>query len=162
MDDELETQFGHALVAEGDHLVEFPCGVDMQWRERRLRREEGPQGKMQERRGILANRVEQGRLAEIRRRFSQDMNALCFERLQMARWYWHAGLSFLNSATPPQPPVARRKVLKIFVGCPNEPIGLDTQGLQPTNRLVAHRVVQLLVATALPHMTAAAGTSAVQ
>src|SRR5262245_27450643 len=40
MDDEVESELARGAIAEGDHLAEFPCGVDMEQRERRLGRPE--------------------------------------------------------------------------------------------------------------------------
>jgi len=60
---------------------ELPHRVDMQGRERGLARIEGLQRQMQEQRRVLADRIEQNRLIELRRSLAHDVDAL---RLQLA------------------------------------------------------------------------------
>src|SRR6185436_1053262 len=57
VDDELGVQTLRGLVAELDHLLELPAGVDVQQREGNAAREECLAGEMQQDRGVLADRV---------------------------------------------------------------------------------------------------------
>src|SRR3984885_4347094 len=61
----LETEFAHTLVAERDHLAKLPGGVDMQQRKRRLAGMESLHRQMQQYRGVLADRIEHDGLAEL-------------------------------------------------------------------------------------------------
>src|SRR5262245_46110961 len=82
MDEKIDPEPAGLAVAKGDHLAELPRRVDMEQRERRLARIEGFQRQMQHHRGILADRVEHHRVAELGRDLAHDMDAL---RLELAK-----------------------------------------------------------------------------
>jgi len=71
-------------VAEGDHVPEFPGGVDMQHREWQLARVEGLARQMQQHRRVLADGVEQHGTLELGRHLTEDVDALGLELLQVA------------------------------------------------------------------------------
>ena len=97
--DEVETEFHRAAVAERDHLLEFPGGVHMKKRKRRLRGPEGLHGEVQHHRAVLADGIEHHRLAELRGDFAHDVDAFRLKLGEMARlrgsearrgWFeWH-------------------------------------------------------------------------
>ena len=70
-------------IAERDHLAEFPGGVDVQHRERRLCRVERLERQVQQDARILADRIHQHRVAELGRDLAQDADRLGFEPPQM-------------------------------------------------------------------------------
>ena len=89
--DQLHAKRLHHRVAEGDHVAEFPLGIDMQQRERRLGRIEGLHGEMKHHRRILADRVQHHRIAALRRNLADDVDALGLKALQMRGLLGHFG-----------------------------------------------------------------------
>ena len=82
--DEVEAQLARGAIAEGDHVAELPGGIDVQQRERRLGRIERLARQMQQHRGVLADRIEQHRRAELRRRLAEDVDALRLQQVEVA------------------------------------------------------------------------------
>ena len=85
MDDQIETEAGHRLVAEADHLAEFPAGIDMQQRKRQSGRIKRLLRQMQQDSRILADRIQQHRLVAGGHHLAQDENRLGFQSLQMSQ-----------------------------------------------------------------------------
>ena len=85
VDDEIEPEPLHLAIAKFDHLAELPGGVDMQQREWRLARIERLQRQMQHHRGILADRIEHHRIAELGRHLAHDVDALGLELAEIGR-----------------------------------------------------------------------------
>ena len=83
MDDEIDAEPPRLVVAKGDHLAELPGGIDMEQRERRLCRIERLQREMHHHRGILADRVEHDRMAELRHHLAHDLDAFRLELAQI-------------------------------------------------------------------------------
>ncbi len=81
VDDQVEPQRAHRLVAKRNHLAELPGGIDVQQRERRLGRVERLHRQMQKYGAILADGVHQHRLLCLGGDFAQDVDALGFEPL---------------------------------------------------------------------------------
>ena len=91
MHDEVEAQRGGGAVAEGDHVAELPRRVDVQHREGRPLGKERLARQVQEDGGVLADRIEQHRLAELRRRLAEDVDALGLEQIEVGDRRVHAG-----------------------------------------------------------------------
>ncbi len=86
VDDQFQTQPLRLLVAKADHLPEFPGGIDMHQRKRRLTGIKGFQRQLQHHRGILPDRVQHHRLLELGGHLANDVNAFGFELLQMSQF----------------------------------------------------------------------------
>ena len=71
------------LVAERDHLAELPGRVDVQERERRLRRIERLHRQVQHHRAVLADRIEHHRPLALGDDLAHDVDALGLEALKM-------------------------------------------------------------------------------
>src|ERR1035437_10547687 len=71
------------LIAERDHLTEFPGRIDVQKRERRLPRLKGPLRDVQQRARILAHRIEHHRIAEFADELAHNVDRLGFEPTQV-------------------------------------------------------------------------------
>ena len=80
---EVKVVFRRHLVAEGDHFLELPAGIDMQKRERDAAGEEGLAGKVQQNGGILAHRIEHDRLFKLGGHLAENMDRFAFKGLQM-------------------------------------------------------------------------------
>ena len=74
--DQTEPEPRRGLVAKADHLAKLPRCIDVQKRKRRFRRKERLSRQMQQNGRILADRVEQNRLAEFRRHLAEYMKSL--------------------------------------------------------------------------------------
>ena len=72
----VQAKVGHALIAERDHLLELPGGVDMHHRERQTRRRKGLERKVQKHGGILADAVEQHWIPERSCGLAVDVDSL--------------------------------------------------------------------------------------
>ena len=83
MHHEIDAEPLRLAVAEGDHLAELPGGIDVQQRERRLRRIERLHGEMHHDRGVLADRIEHDRMVELRHHLAHDLNAFRLELAQI-------------------------------------------------------------------------------
>lgn len=66
--------FFHGPVPEGNHLLEFSGGVDVEEGKRGLFRGEGLQGEMEHDGTVLADGVEHDRLFTFRRYFPHDVD----------------------------------------------------------------------------------------
>ncbi len=77
------------LVAEGDHLVEFPGGIYMKQRKRQARGIEFFARQMKHHHAVVANREEHHRIAEFGCNLAKDVNALILERLELGIWRNH-------------------------------------------------------------------------
>jgi len=86
--DEFEPEPLGGRVAERDHLPEFPFGIDVQQRERRLGRKERLAGEVQQDARILADRIEQHRLGELGRHLAQNENRFRFQISEMQRKFF--------------------------------------------------------------------------
>ena len=82
--DQVEAELAHGAIAEGDHVAELPGGIDVQQRERRLGRIERLARQVQQHRGVLADGIEQHRLAELRGSLAEDVDALRLQQIEMA------------------------------------------------------------------------------
>lgn len=82
VDEQAHAGFGRASIAEDQCLPEFPCFVDVEQRYRRRRWREGLQQQVQQDRGILADGIQQDRIAEAGHGLAQDVDALRFEFVQ--------------------------------------------------------------------------------
>ena len=91
--DEIEAELARGAIAEGDHVAELPGGVDVQQRERRLGRIERLARQMQQDGGVLADRIEQHRAAELRGGLAEDVDALGLQQVEMAQRRGHAAAS---------------------------------------------------------------------
>ena len=89
MDDEIEAEVLRMLVAEGDHLAELPCRVDVEQREGGLGRIEGLHRQMQQDCGVLADGIKDDRLVAGRRHLAEDLHAFGFKPAQVIEA--HAG-----------------------------------------------------------------------
>jgi hypothetical protein len=98
--DQVEPEFAHCAIAEGDHVAELPGRVDVQQRERQLARPERLAGQMQEHSRILADRIEQHRPAELRRRLAEDVDAFRLERVERRQGCGHASVPTVKFAKP--------------------------------------------------------------
>jgi len=81
--DELPVVLFRHAVAEADHLLEFPGGVDVHERERRLAGREGLQGQVQHHGGILADGIEHHRVFELGRDLADDVDGFGLELFQV-------------------------------------------------------------------------------
>jgi hypothetical protein len=99
-------------IAEGDHFAELPAGVHVQQRNRRAPGREGLEQQVQQHRAVLADRIQQHRIAEVGRHLAQDVQALCFETIEVA-WRAHRAAvpawsrDLTERARRPRPPIAR-------------------------------------------------------
>ena len=82
-DDEPESQFLDALVAERKHLVEVVAGVDVDDRERNAGRPERLLGQAEHHAGVLASGEEQTWALELGRDLADDVDRLGLERQQV-------------------------------------------------------------------------------
>ena len=73
---QIEAEPRRGFVAKPDHLAKFPGRVDMQNRKRQLGRKERLTRKVQQDGRILANGIEQHRLAELRQNFAEICRSL--------------------------------------------------------------------------------------
>ena len=101
MHDQVEPELRGAVIAERDHLAEFPGRVDVQQRERRLRRIERLERQMQHDGRILADRIEHHRVVGLGDHLADDVNALRFELLEVRQ---------------PAPAAAKRPARSMFGG----------------------------------------------
>src|SRR6187402_1157385 len=83
MHHEIDAETLRLAVAEGDHLAELPGGIDMEERERRLRRVERLHGEMHHDGGVLADRIEHDGMVELRHHLAHDLNAFRLELAQI-------------------------------------------------------------------------------
>ena len=83
VNDEFRTKLPRVRVTKLDHLGKFVARVDMQQGERDLAREKRLLRQTQHYRGIFADRIEHDRARKFRRRFAQDVDALCLKSLQV-------------------------------------------------------------------------------
>jgi hypothetical protein len=81
--DELGVQALRGFVAEGNHFLELPAGVDVQQREGNATGEERLAREVQQHRGIFADGVHQQRLGELGRHLAHDVDALGFQPRQV-------------------------------------------------------------------------------
>ncbi len=86
---QLEAITRRDLIAVADHVAEFPFGVDVQQREGRLRRIEGLEREVQHHPGVLADRVEHHRVAELGRDLADDADGFRLEALQVLKHLRH-------------------------------------------------------------------------
>src|SRR5262249_39290694 len=92
--DEIEPELARGAVTEGDHLAELPRGVDVEERRWRLCRPKGFPREVQQDGRVLADRIEQNGIAELRRSLAEDMDALGLEQLEMRGERGHAAIPF--------------------------------------------------------------------
>ena len=85
VDQQLHPAFARHPVAQLIHRLKFPGRVDMQQREGRRRGVEGLARQVQHDGAVLAHRIEHHRLFRLRHHFTQDVDALGFESLQMGQ-----------------------------------------------------------------------------
>ena len=79
MHQQIHAEPRRGLVAKGDHLAEFPGGVDVQQRERRLARRESLVREVQHHARILADRIEHHRVFELGHGLAHDIDRLRLE-----------------------------------------------------------------------------------
>src|SRR3984893_9345484 len=79
MHDEPKSKLAGTTIAERDHLAEFPGRIDMQQRERQLRRIKRLECQMQEDGGVLADGIEQHRLVALGHSLADDVDAFGLE-----------------------------------------------------------------------------------
>src|SRR5215471_11760525 len=70
-------------VAKLDHLLEFVAGVYVKKRKRKRAGVEGLPGQMYKYTGVLADRLQQHRVSELRNRFPQNVNGFAFKLAKM-------------------------------------------------------------------------------
>ena len=80
---QFQTVFFHGLITKLDHFAEFPGGIHMQQRKWQRARIEGFTRQMQHDRGVFPDGVEHYRILKLGRHFTDDMDAFCFQLLQM-------------------------------------------------------------------------------
>src|SRR5260370_33477043 len=83
VDKEIEPEPARGSIAKSDHFAEFPAGIDVEERKRRLGRKERLARQMQHDARILADRIEHHRVAELRHHLAHDADRFGFETLQM-------------------------------------------------------------------------------
>ena len=86
---QLEAELGGVAVAKFDHFAELVAGVDVKQRERDGRGIEGLLRQAQHDGGVFADGVEHDRVLELGRDFTEDVDALRLEELdviQAAPW----------------------------------------------------------------------------
>ena len=83
---QLQAELRGHLIAERDHFPEFPGRVDVQQRERRLRRVERLHREVQHHRAVLADGVEHDRPLALGDDLAQDVDAFGFEPLQVSEY----------------------------------------------------------------------------
>ncbi len=83
VDDQIEPETLHGFIAKPDHVAEFPGGVDVQQRERQIRRMECLPCQMQHDRRVLADRIEHDRLAAFSDDFTEDEDRFRFQAAQV-------------------------------------------------------------------------------
>ena len=74
------------FVAELNHFLELPLGVDVHQGEGHLARIEGLFGQTHHHGRVLADAIEHHRILELGRHLTNDMNGLGFEFLQMTKF----------------------------------------------------------------------------
>jgi hypothetical protein len=94
MDDQVHAGVLGRLVPETDHLPELPGRVHVKQREGRFRRKERLLGEVQHHRGVLADRVEHHRIAELGCDFADDMDRLGFQPLEVRQLFVRHGACF--------------------------------------------------------------------
>jgi hypothetical protein len=82
-DDEAEVELLHLAVAVGDHLGEVVPGVDMYDRERQPLRPAGLDGEVEQYRRVLAAGEQEGGFLELGHHFTDDVDGLGFELVEM-------------------------------------------------------------------------------
>ncbi len=82
---QFHSALGGAAVAERDHLAKLPARIHMQQRDRRRRRRERLQQQMQQHRTVLADRIQQHRIAELGGHLAQDVDALGLEPVEVGQ-----------------------------------------------------------------------------
>ena len=85
VNDEVEAQARRGFVAKPNHVLELPRRIDMQQRERWSARRKGLARQVKHRRRVLADGVEHHRIAELRRHFPNDVDALGLQPVQVAQ-----------------------------------------------------------------------------
>ena len=85
MHEQVEAEPLGGRVAELDHFTKLPCRIDMEERERRLRRIERLHRQMKHHRRVLADRIKHDRVAEFGRNLAHDVDALGLQALQVRR-----------------------------------------------------------------------------
>ena len=87
------------LVTELYHLLKLPLGIDVHQRERHFAGSKRLFGQAHHNRRILADTIQHHRIFKLRCHFTDNMNGLCFEFLQMAQFifFFHYILFLLNS-----------------------------------------------------------------
>ena len=83
VDQKVKAVLAHGMVAEGDHIPEFPGGVYMQKGKGRFLRPEGLQGQVQHDGAVLSDGIQHHRLITFRRDFAQNVDRLRFQLVQM-------------------------------------------------------------------------------
>lgn len=84
MNKQVDAEFGRSPVAKLDHFSEFPGGVDVEERERRLAGIKCLHRQMQHDGGVLAHRIEHDRFRKGRGDLSEYVDRLGFQALQMS------------------------------------------------------------------------------
>jgi hypothetical protein len=83
VNDKLEPELVRRRVAERDHVAKLPGRIDVQQWERRLDRTKSFLRDVQHHARILADRIEQDRLAKLGHRFAHDGDRLGLEPLEV-------------------------------------------------------------------------------
>ena len=85
VDDKIQAELLDEGIAESDHLLEFPGGVDVHQWEGRLTWSECFEGQVQHDRGVFAYGIEHDRVVEFGGYFTDDVNAFRFQFFQVGK-----------------------------------------------------------------------------
>jgi hypothetical protein len=82
---EVDGRVGRDAVALGVHVPKLPGRVDVQQGERQGTGPEGLSGQVQHRRRVLADRIHHDRTFDLSDHFTQDVNGLGLQRLEVGQ-----------------------------------------------------------------------------
>ncbi|MNR20097.1 hypothetical protein D3C85_1369230 [compost metagenome] len=85
VDDQVPAVFLRLLVAQRDHVLEFPGGIHVHQRERRAAGGKGLLCQMQHHRRILADGVQHHRVVKLGGDFTDDVDGLGFKLLEVSQ-----------------------------------------------------------------------------
>ena len=94
---EIESESTRGLISERDHLPEFPCCVDVEQREREVRRMESLHRQVQHYGAVLADGIEHHGALALGDDLAHDVDALGFQPLQDGQVHQNVTPSGLRS-----------------------------------------------------------------
>ena len=99
---QVKVHFLNHLRAELVHFLELPAGIHMQHRERQLAGIERLACQMQHHGGILADRIQHHRVLKLGSHFTNDVDALGFQLLEVGQFFQHDDLTEVGGHRGPE------------------------------------------------------------